>query len=227
MKKKIDYFLRKFFLHKNEELPAFLIQQLYHQGSYLPFTTSSLKFRFLVCLANDIVVNGRKSVLEFGSGISTIIIARLIKMNNLSCTIITVDESAEWQEIIRKILKEENLLHYVNFICAPTVKSTDIDLSFEYNNAVVFEAIGNTKFDLVLSDGPSAWQKTNIMSRASNLKFIKGNMADNFSIFVDNSDRPGEKELAARIASEFNSKPMLLDPTFLTFTKGQHYNFVI
>ena len=166
-------------------------------------------------------------MLEFGSGISTIIIARLIKMNNLNCTIITVDESAEWQEIIKKILKEENLLHYVNFVCAPTVKSTDIELSFEYNNAVVFEAIGNTKFDLVLSDGPSAWQKTNIMSRASNLKFIKENMADNFTIFVDNSDRPGETELMNRIVAEFNVKPNLLDPTFLTFSKGHHFNYVI
>ncbi|WP_310379999.1 class I SAM-dependent methyltransferase [Flavobacterium sp.] len=227
MKKKIDYFLRKFFLHKNEELPAFLIQKLYHQGSYLPFTTSSLKFRFLVCLANDIVVNSRTSVLEFGSGISTILIARLIKMNNLNCTIITVDESAAWQEIIKKILKEENLLNYVNFVCAPAVKSTDIELSYEYNNPAVFEAIGDKKFDLVLADGPSAWQKTNVMSRATNLKFIKNNMTDNFSIFVDNSDRPGETELVNRIASEFNIKPMMLDPTFLTFTKGQHYNFVI
>lgn len=227
MKKKIDYILRKFFLHKNEELPAFLIQKLYHQGSYLPFTTSSLKFRFLACLANDIVINSRTSILEFGSGISTIIIARLIKMNNLKCALITVDESAEWQEIIKKILKEENLLDYVNFVCAPTVKSSDLEHSFEYYNQAVFEAISNMKFDLVLSDGPSAWQKTNVMSRATNFKFIKNNMADNFTIFVDNSDRLGETELVNRIASEFNVKPILLDPTFLTFSKGHHFNYVI
>jgi len=227
MKKKIDYILRKFFLHKNEELPAFLIQKLYHQGSYLPYTTSSLKFRFLACLVNDIVVNGRTSVLEFGSGISTIIVARLIKMNNLNCTITTVDESPEWQEIIKKILKEENLSDYVNFVCAPTVKSTDLELSFEYNGEIVFAANGDKKFDLVLVDGPSAWQKTNIMSRASNLKFMKNNMADNYTIFVDNSDRPGETELAKRIQAELKVRPIYLDPTFMTFSKGQHFNYVI
>lgn len=227
MKKKIDYFLRKFFLHKNEELPAFLIHKLYHQGGYLPFTTSSLKFRFLACLANDIVVNNRNSVLEFGSGISTIIIARLIKMNNLNCTIITVDESAEWQEIIKKILKDENLLHHVNFVCAPTVKSVDRELSFEYNNSTLFKAIGEIKFDLVLVDGPSAWQKTNTRSRASNLKFFKNNMTENFTLFIDNSDRPGETELANKITKEFNVNPILLDPTFLTFSKGHHFNYAI
>ena len=226
MKKKIDYILRKFFLHKNEELPAFLLQKLYHQGSYLPYTTSSLKFRFLACMVNDIVVNSRSSMLEFGSGISTIIAARLIKMNNLNCTITTVDESAEWQEIIKKILKEENLSDYVKFVCAPTVKSIDLDHSFEYNSDIVFGANGNKKFDLVLVDGPSAWQKTNIMSRASNLKFMKNNMAENFTIFIDNSDRLGETELAKRVAVTLNLKPTHLDPTFLTFSKGQHFNYV-
>lgn len=227
IKSKLDTLIRKFFLHKNEELPSFLLSQLYHQGSYLPYTTSSLKFRFLACLVNDVVVNKRKSVLEFGSGISTIILARLIKMNNLDCTITTVDESIEWQEIIMKILKQENLLSYVTFVCAPTEMSPDLQQSYEYNNNVVFDAIENKKFDLVLVDGPSAWQKENIMSRASNLKFMKDNLSDSFTIFIDNSDRPGEKELTKRIIKTLNLKPSHLDPTFLTFSKGSRFNFVI
>ncbi|UOK43756.1 MULTISPECIES: class I SAM-dependent methyltransferase [Flavobacterium] len=227
VKNKIDALIRKFFLHKNEELPSFLLSKLYHQGSYLPFTTSSLKFRFLACLVNDIVVNNRKTVLEFGSGISTIIAARLMKMNNLDCTITTVDESAEWQGIIKKILKEENLLDYVKFVCAPTEPSGDLHQSYEYNSPIVFEAIANKKFDLVLVDGPSAWQKKNVMSRASNVKFIKDNLADNFTIFIDNSDRPGEVELTKRMAATLNLKPSRLDPTFLTFSKGPHFNFVV
>jgi predicted O-methyltransferase YrrM len=227
IKSKLDALIRKFFLHKNEELPSFLLSQLYHQGSYLPYTTSSLKFRFLACLVNDIVVNNRKSVLEFGSGISTIIVARLIKMNNLDCKITTVDESPEWQEIIKKILKEESLLDYVTFVCAPTEPSTDLQQSYEYNSKIVFEAIKDKKYDLVLVDGPSAWQKKNIMSRASNVKFIKDNLTDNFTIFIDNSDRQGETELTKRIAATLNLKPSHLDPTFLTFSKGQRFNFVI
>ena len=131
------------------------------------------------------------------------------------------------REIIKKILKEENLSDYVNFVCAPTVKSTDLELSYEYNGEVVFAANGDKKFDLVLVDGPSAWQKTNIMSRASNLKFMKNNMADKYTIFVDNSDRPGETELAKRIQAELNVRPINLDPTFMTFSKGQHFNYVI
>jgi predicted O-methyltransferase YrrM len=227
IKSKLDTLIRKFFLHKNEELPSFLLSQLYHQGSYLPYTTSSLKFRFLACLVNDVVVNNRKAVLEFGSGISTIILARLIKMNNLDCTITTVDESPEWQEIIKKIIKDENLLSYVDFVCAPTELSKDFQYSYEYNNAIVLEAISNKYYDLVLVDGPSAWQKKNIKSRASNIKFIKDNLKDDFTIFIDNSNRPGEIELTKRIATTLNLKPSNLDPTFLTFSRGQRFNFVI
>jgi hypothetical protein len=227
IKAKLDFFIRKFFLHKNEELPSFLLQKLYHQGGYLPYTTSSLKFRFLACMTNDMVVNQRKAVLEFGSGISTIIAARLIKLNNLDCTITTVDESEAWQDIIKNILKQENLLDYVQFICAPTVQSSDIENSYEYDSQIVMDGFGGKKFDLVLVDGPSAWQKTNIMSRASNIKFIKNNIDTNFTIFVDNSDRQGEIELTNRIANELSVKPSHIDPTFLVFCKGQHFNFVI
>jgi hypothetical protein len=227
IKAKLDFFIRKFFLHKNEELPSFLLQKLYHQGGYLPYTTSSLKFRFLACMTNDMVVNQRKAVVEFGSGISTIIAARLIKMNNLNCTITTVDESEAWQDIIKNILKQENLLDYVQFICAPTEKSTDIQDSYEYNSQIVRSHFGDKKFDLVLVDGPSAWQKSNIMSRASNIKFIKNNLQDSYTIFVDNSDRIGEIELTKRIANELSIKPSHIDPTFLVFCKGPHFNFVI
>ena len=226
-KKKLDALIRKFFLHKNEELPSFLVQKLFHQGAYLPFTTSSLKFRLLACLANDVVVNNRKSVLEFGSGISTILIARLFKLNTIQGTITSIDESAEWQNIIKSILAQEELLNYVHFIHAPMDKSANENQSFEYNNSIVLAEINEKKFDLVLVDGPSAWQNTNIMSRSSNSKFILKNLAENYTIFIDNSDRPGETALTQKLASELKIKILHLDPTFVALVKGQHFNFII
>lgn len=227
LKRKLDALIRKFLLHKNEELPSFLLHKLFHQGSYLPFTTSSLKFRLLACLANDIVVNNRKAMLEFGSGISTILVARLFKLNNIQGTITTIDESAEWQEIIKSILKEEGLTNYVHFIHAPTELSTTTNQSYEYNNTMVFDQINNLQFDIVLVDGPSAWQNTNIMSRASNSKFILKNLAESYTIFIDNADRPGETTLTKSLASELNVKVLQLDPTFVALVKGQHFNFII
>ncbi|WP_293893628.1 hypothetical protein [Flavobacterium sp.] len=65
IKNKLRTLIKKFFLHKNEELSSFSLNELYHHGSYLPYTTSSLKFRFLACLVNDGVVSNRTKVLKF------------------------------------------------------------------------------------------------------------------------------------------------------------------
>jgi predicted O-methyltransferase YrrM len=227
LKRKIDALLRKFFLHKNEELPSFLLHSLFHQGSYLPFTTSSLKFRLLACLANDVVVNDRRSMLEFGSGISTVLVARLFHLNNIQGKITTIDESAEWQEIIKSILEKEELSHYVNFVHAPTKISPTSEQCNEYNNTIVLEHIRNKMFDLVLVDGPAAWQKETIMSRTSNSKFIIKNVAEKHCIFIDNSDRPGERDLTEKLARELDIKILQLDPTFVALVKGQHFNFII
>ena len=82
-------------------------------------------------------------------------------------------------------------------------------------------------FDLVLVDGPAAWQKETIMSRTSNSKFIIKNVAEKHCIFIDNSDRPGERDLTEKLARELDSKILQLDPTFVALVKGQHFNFII
>lgn len=227
MKAKIDKYTKKIFQYKNEELPAFLIHELFHQGVYLPFTTSSLKMKFLACMANNVVVNSKKNILEFGTGISTIILARLFKMNNIDAKVTSVDESAEWIAIIKNIIDKEGLSHFVNFVCAPTVKSNDLENSFEYDAAILNPILNNQKFDFVIIDGPSAWQKSNIMSRASNIKHFKNCLTENFSIFVDNADREGEQKLVNKIETQLNLKSNYIDTTFAVFSKGNSFNFII
>lgn len=227
IKRKLDGLIRKFFIHKNEDLPSFLLQKLFHQGTYLPFTTSSLKLRLLACIANDIVVNNRTKVLEFGTGISTILIARLFRLNNIPGKIITIDESSEWQEIVKGILHKEELTNYVHFVHAPTEISTTLNQSYEYTASLVFEGIKKTEFDLVLVDGPSAWQNATVMSRASNKKFITNNLADAYTIFIDNADRPGELALTKSLGTELKTQLLPLDPTFVALVKGYHFNFII
>ncbi len=227
LKEKVEKIVRRIFIHKNEEIPAFLLHELFHQGTYLPFTTSSLKMKFLACMCNDVVVNSRRQVLEFGSGISTIILARLFRMNGLEGHITTVDESSEWQGIIQGILAKEGLESYVTFIALPTQKSPDISQSYEFDPVALKAQLGNALFDLVLIDGPSAWQPENVMSRSSNIKHLSGILGERFALFVDNTDRPGEQLLVQKIQDTFQLKPKRLDATFTTFVKGSHFNYVI
>ncbi|MDI9257572.1 class I SAM-dependent methyltransferase [Flavobacterium sedimenticola] len=178
-------------------------------------------------IANDIVINNKKSILEFGAGISTIIIARLIKMNNLNATIVTIDESAEWILIVKKLLQDENLEGIVTFIHAPTVKSSEMERSFEYDGNIVNEKLANKKFDLVLIDGPIGWSSKKRYSRVSNIKYFINNLDENFTIFIDDTNRKGERYLVNQLRKQLGLKPNELDATFVSFTKGRTFNYEI
>jgi len=227
LKSKFEKILNKIFHHRNEELPSFLLSKLFHSGKYLPFTSSSLKMKPLACVINNIVVHNRKSILEMGSGISTIIIARLFKLNEINGHILSIDENYEWQKIISNFIKEEKLEQYVTFINAPVEKTKNLENSYGYNKVVVKNALQEKYFDLILIDGPSAWSSSNIMSRASNFELFENNLQENFTIFIDNADRSGEKKLGKYITSKFGITPTKLDVTFVSYKKGKHFNFAI
>ena len=92
-------------------------------GHYFPITTSSLDVHSLACVINDIIINERKKYVEFGSGISTIAIARLIKANNLKTHIYSVEDNGEWLNIMKKYLQKEGLLDTVTFLHCPLERS--------------------------------------------------------------------------------------------------------
>lgn len=219
--------INKVFHHNNEQLPSFLLHQLFHSGKYLPYTSSSLKMKHLSAVLNSICIHNRKNILEFGSGISTIMMARLMKLNEIPGFIVSIDESEEWQRIISSYLENEGLKDFVMFVHATTEKSSNLDNALGYNREVVFNALNHKKFDLILIDGPSAWNNSNKMSRLTNFEFFENNLAEHFTIFLDNADRPGEKALIQKIILELGIRPTKIDSAFIAFKKGKHFNFVI
>jgi|SRR5690606_23250943 len=227
IKNKFEKIINRVFHHNNEQLPSFLMHQLFHSGKYLPYTSSSLKMKHLCAVLNNICIHNRKNIMEFGSGISTIIMARLMKLNEIQGFIISIDESDEWQKIIASYLEDEGLSDFVAFVHAPTEKSSDMENAFEYNREKVFQTLNDKKFDLILIDGPSAWNNSNKMSRLTNFEFIENNLAEHFTIFLDNADRPGEMALSEKITSKLGIKSTKIDSTFVAFKKGKHFNFVI
>ena len=60
-------------------------------------------------MLNDIVTNDRKSIVEFGSGMSTIMIGRLIKNNGLDSRLVTVEHDKGWVDVLAGILRKESI----------------------------------------------------------------------------------------------------------------------
>jgi hypothetical protein len=47
-------------------------------GAYLPWSAGTMRPAVFVTVCNDIVLNDRRRIVELGSGISTVLLARLL-----------------------------------------------------------------------------------------------------------------------------------------------------
>ena len=121
-----------FYSRKNtDDLISYLIlQDFVKLPSYFPITSSSLRFHTLLVIFNDIILNKRKSCIEFGSGISTLALSSLIKNNQLNCKFFSIEDNEEWFNFMKIYIEKNNLAEFVNLVYAPLEKTNSARLFF-------------------------------------------------------------------------------------------------
>lgn len=181
----------------NDVFALQLMQGLFDQGCQLPVSSSSLKLHSIALIVNDIILNNRRKIVEFGSGISTVIFCRLFLRNDIKTHLYTVEENLEWITALKNILKQEGLLRYVTFIHAPLEASANtLEGTLWFSEASLDEVMSQLSgVDLVLVDGPSAWKKELSLSRYPAMAYLYEKLADNYSFYLDDIDREGEQRI--------------------------------
>lgn len=165
---------------------------------YIPFSGSSLRPFCLNHIINDIVINNRKQIIEFGSGISTIFIGRLIKKNNLNATLLSVEHDPEWFKQLSKMLSKEKLEDVVKICYAPLKKcSLAVDENEWYDISIIDSVIENKLFDMVIIDGPPAWMKDKSRARYPAVPYMVDKLNKNYAIYLDDAIRQGEQAIIA------------------------------
>lgn len=157
--------------------------------TYLPITDWAAGPEYYVHICNDIIINKKKSIVEMGSGISTIIIARLIKRNNLQARIVSIDHDAEWQNIVAQCLEADGVRDFVDFVCSPLEQKDD---SSWYNTDCI-SLSENFIADTVIVDGPIG----NVpMARYGAVPFMRKYLSsDCFTIYLHDTDREDEQKI--------------------------------
>src|SRR5690554_4806588 len=87
LKKKIKDFVDKKVkevkTHQSQSQQASLdyaqLSRLFPESNFIPFTTWTISPSVILHILNDIVINNRSNIIEFGSGASTLYIAKLIQ----------------------------------------------------------------------------------------------------------------------------------------------------
>lgn len=203
-----------------------IIQSLLTNSPYLPLNGGALRPYGLAYILNEIIINQRKNILEFGSGLSTILMARLIKKNNLSTRIISFEHNANWASILNGYLENENLESYVKVINA-NLKDIDTVLGIVkwYDSELFFKSINTIKFDLIIIDGPPANSMDIQYSRLPAFLNLDKNLAENYCIILDDMHREGEKKVAeVYIDLNPNLQLQILSESLGVFRNGNLFN---
>ena len=173
------------------------INQLFTNAPFfIPLSEWAISPSAIAHVLNDIVVNDRKSIIEFGSGASTFYIAKLLKSNKIEASFFSVESNVKWANQIKKQLEFLDLTNYVTVIISP-IKSVDRSLALGdqkvwYDVDVLNEHLKDThSIDLVLVDGPFGGLTPN--SRFSAVPYLKDKLAETYAIFLDDIDRREEK----------------------------------
>ncbi|WP_111307927.1 class I SAM-dependent methyltransferase [Confluentibacter sediminis] len=194
--------LNRFF--SEDILSVNFLNTIIHGYPYLPFSGSSLRPFCLNHILNDIVINNRKNIIEFGSGISTILIGRLIKKNNLDTSIISIEHDLEWSQKLSQLLSNENLDGVVSVLHCPLEEcKLALDNNLWYSTEILDSVTESKTFDMIIVDGPPAWIQSKGRSRYPAFPYMIDKLDENYSIYLDDAMREGEQSIIKLWEEEF------------------------
>lgn len=186
----------------------------------------SMKTYGLAFLRNEIVLNKRKSIIEFGSGLSTIFMALVIKKFSLPTKIISIESEKVWTDRMEKKISEMDLSSIITIV--PAILMPIPSLGEEnnwYDLSQLPDAILNSSpFDMVVIDGPPAYNESISLSRFMAVPFVSNLLDDNYSIFLDDANRKGEKMVMSMWKQQFGFDFKIYNNEIALFRKGLFIN---
>ncbi len=174
-------------------------------GPYLPWGAGTMRPAGLVAVCNDVVLNRRRRIVELGSGVSTVLLARLLtrQLPPGGFRVAAVEHDPRWADWVRAQLAREDIGADVTVVHAPLAAhplAAD-DLAWYHPAALeagLDTALGGDPVDLLLVDGPPAWQDGRGLARYPALGALRHRLAPGATVLLDDVERPGEREVLRR-----------------------------
>jgi predicted O-methyltransferase YrrM len=150
---------------------------------------------FLLLLARQVLTQRPQLVVEFGSGVSTVVIGRCLQLNG-SGRLLSFDHDEGFAELTRRRLRRAGVPGEVR--AAPLKPGRDGYGGSWYAHDELPDGI-----DLLVIDGPPAWREEQAESRGSAAPAAFGKLAPGAVVLLDDAARPGEQRIAARWRAEY------------------------
>ena len=173
-------------------------------GPYLPWSSGSMRPAGLVEVCNDVVLHDRRSIVELGSGVSTVMLARLLAQLGGSTTrrLVAVEHDARWRRWVLGQLAAEGAGADVVVVEAPLTSRPGAADPAWYDEAAVNAA--TDAIDLLVVDGPPAFEDGRGLARHRALVVLRDRLVPGATVVLDDIERAGEQEVLRRWEDEFD-----------------------
>jgi len=170
--------------------------------NYLPWTEGALRPGALVAILNDICLSKRELIVECGSGISTIFIARLLKEREKG-RLVSLEHDCRWADFVNNQIAKEGLSERAQVVLAVLEDCSLSNFSSAWYQEDSIRAAVKPRFiDMLIVDGPPAFEEGQEFSRYPALPLLKDLLSDDCIVVVDDIDRPAEREILKRWSDE-------------------------
>jgi predicted O-methyltransferase YrrM len=169
-----------------------VLQPLLDGRPFLPWTRGSIGPAGLAAICNEIALSERREIVELGSGVSTVVIARLLYERGGRLHSVEHDET--WAAWVASQLEREGLTDRVRLVPARLVPDPAHGEGPPWYDRASLEALPG-EIDLLLVDGPPSDQPDTERARYPALPALAGRLAPGAAVVLDDATRPGEQAI--------------------------------
>jgi predicted O-methyltransferase YrrM len=187
-----------------------VLRPLLDAGGYLPWTDGALRPAALAAICNEIALAGRRELVELGSGVSTIVLARLAR--ELGGRLTSLEHDPDWARVVRSQIERENLNDTARLIEAP-LESHPLALNDAPWYAPKAAAKLPDEIDLLIVDGPPGYGGGMELSRYPALPALENRLALNAMAVLDDARREGERAILEQWELECEGWTFAVDET--------------
>jgi hypothetical protein len=180
-----------------------VLRPLLDAGGYLPWSSGAMRASGLVTICNEIVLGTRRRVVELGSGTSTLLLARLLRQEGAGGTLVAVEHDARWASWVSERVEREGLSDVARVVLAPLEPHPLGAGGLPWYAAdPLAAALQGVPVDLLLVDGPPAFESDAALARYPALPALLPFLAPDAVVVLDDVVRAGEAEVLERWEAE-------------------------
>jgi predicted O-methyltransferase YrrM len=174
-------------------------------GPALPWGSGAMLPAGLSIVMSDVAEHDRRRVVELGSGLSTILLARLLAQRNPpgGSRLVAVEHDAAWASWVIGQLACEGTHPDVVIVHVPLRPHPSAAAGLDWYDGTALAAgldaaMHGDPVDLLIIDGPPAYADGHELARYPALPVMRPRLAPGATVILDDVERAGEQEVLRR-----------------------------